>query len=349
MFWWTTIIVSSIGDGWPVSTDVIGRAWSTTFSALSQTESLALKSGVESHIADPQALHCLENPFSPFHAPTPQTKASFETKTSAINLAPSPHGCYDIQQIKDDSLWLSKETNIDEVAALRITVLEWQSRPAFKLLREDLGDTAKVAGNASSQVAFAASQSSLLASSSFVGRNATTNFDAVNARRERLLEVYLSERRSILKTCEHIVFAALCDPTSPESKGKNTHQSGWIVKLGQDILSAWNIYGNVRDTRKNFFIVAIEAIELRLQSLESGCGWLQDEGSRDKLEMAFARNQILEMIHTMQIILMLLESSTKISRSDVCLRWFRLMASFGFFEDLQPVCLYRYSIVMSYS
>lgn len=316
---------------------------------MSQPGRLALKSGIEPHIADPQALHCLEHPFSPFHAPTPQTKASFDTKTSAINLTPSPHGRYDIQQIKDDSLWLSKETNMDEVAALRITVLEWQSRPAFKLLREDLGDTAKIAGNASSQVAFAASQSSLLARSLLVGRNATTIFDTVDARRERLLEVYLSERRFILKTCEHLVFAALCDPTSPEVKGKLTDQPGWIVKLGHDILLAWNIHGNVRDTRKNFFVGAIEAIDLRLQSLEHGCGWLKNEGSRDELEMAFARNQVLEMIHTMQIMLMLLESSTRVSRSDACLKWFRLMTTFGFLEDLQLVCSYCYSVVTSYN
>jgi len=316
---------------------------------LSQSENSALKSGIEPHIADPQALHCLINPFSPFVAPTPQTKASFETKTSAINLAPSPHGRYEIQQIKDDSLWLSKETNIDEVAALRITVLEWQSRPAFKLLREDLGDTAQVAGNASSQVAFAASQSSLLARSSFVGRNATPTFDTIDARRERLLEVYLSERRFIVKTCEHIVFAALCDPTSLDVKGKSTDQSGWIVKLGHDVLLAWNIHGNVRDTKKNFFIGAIEAIDLRLQSLEYSSGWLKDEGSRDGLEMAFARNQVLEMIHTMQIMLMLLESSTRVSRSDACLKWFRLMATFGFLEDLQPVCSYCYCVVKSHN
>jgi len=316
---------------------------------LSQPENSALNSGIESHIADPKALHCLIHPFSPFPTPTPQTKASFETKTSAINLAPSPQGRYNIQQIKDDSLWLSKETNIDEVAALRITVLEWQSRPEFKLLREDLGDTAKVAGNASSQVAFAASQSSLLARSSFVGRDATATFDTVDARRERLLEVYLSERRFIVKTCEHIVFAALCDPTSHDVNGKSTEKSGWRAKLGHDILLAWNIHGNVRDTKRNFFICAIEAIDIRLQSLEHGSGWLKDEGSRDELEMAFARNQVLEMIHTMQIMLMLLESSTRVPRSDACLKWFRLMATFGFFEDLQPVCSYCYSVVTSHN
>lgn len=283
-------------------------------------------------------MHCLVNPFSPFPAPTPQTKASFETKTSAINVVPSPQGRYDIQQIKDDSLWLSRETNVDEVAALRIAVLEWQSRPALKLLREDLGDTAKVAGNASSQVAFAASHSSLLARSSFVGRDATPTFDTADARRQRLLEVYLSERRFIVKTCEHIVFAALCESTSQDANGKSTDNSGWVAKLGHDILSAWNIHGNVRDTKKNFFIGAVEAIDTRLKSLEYGSGWPRDEDSHQELEMAFARNQILEMIHTMQIMLMLLESSTKISRSDACLKWFRLMATFGFFEDFQPVC-----------
>ena len=308
---------------------------------MSQPDKSASDSGLKYHLTDVQALRSLTHPFSPFSAPTPQTRASFETKTSAINVSPSPQGRYDIKQIQDDSLWLSEETKIDETAALRIAVLEWQSRPALRLLRAELDDAVanvkNAIGGVSSQVSIAASQSACFTRSSLLGKDTTASFDRPDARRQRLLELYLSERRFVVKTCEHIVFVALCESTSQDAKGKSADRSGWIAKLGHDILSTWNIHGNVRDTSKNFFIDAIEAISTRIQVLESGSGWFKDEGSQEELEMNFARNQVLEIIHAMQIMLVLLESSRKISRSDVCLGWFRFMATCGFFESFQPV------------
>lgn len=220
---------------------------------------------------------------------------------------------------------------------MRLTVLEWQSRPAEKLLREDAAASARANGVRGAALPFAASKSVNLTNSSFVSKYELSSFDKPASRRQRLLELYLSERRFITKTCEHIIFAALCESTAQDAKGKSARRTDWITRLGEEILSSWNIQGNVRDTDKNFYTGAIEAFNVRMQNLESGSAWLKDEDNQEELETSFARAQVLETIHIMQIILVLLESSSSLSRSDVCLGWFKLMAMFGFFENFQPV------------
>ena len=301
---------------------------------------MASSDSLEFYLSDSQALRSLINPFSPFPPPTPQSKASFETKTSAIIVSPSPQARYDITQIKDDSLWLSKETSIDEVAALRIAVLEWQSRPADRLLRCDLSDALlKSAGGTSSQISFRVSQTSALTLPSFVDKDTNVSSDTPSARRRRLLLLYLSERRYIVKTCEHVIFTALCESTSHVSKEKPLGVPGWIGKIGHDILSAWDIHGKVRHTDKNFFVATVEAITTRIKALESGSRWSYDERFQEELELAFVRNQTLEIIHAMQLMFILLATSNKLPRSDAALSWFRLMATFGFLEGFQLVSL----------
>ena len=210
----------------------------------------------------------------------------------------------------------------------------------MRLLKDNLDDAvagAKPAGSASFHISLAASQSSSLNRPPFLGKDTLASFDTPSARHQRLLELYLSERRYIIKTCEHIVFTALYESTSKNTNDGTEGRSGWIAALGHDILSTWNIHGYVRDTRKNFLVSTIEAINTRIKALESGSGWSSDEGVPEELELAFARNQILEIIHAMQILLILLESSQNLPRSDACLGWFRLMATHGFFEGFQPV------------
>ena len=252
-------------------------------------------------------------------------------------MTPAPQGRYDIKQIQGDALWLSKEINIDEVAALRIVVLEWQSRPGLKLLLGDPDEDATTAINESglfsTQFLASASQSSLLDSSFRHGRDVSEKLEQPYIRRQRLVELYLSELQYILKTSEFAIFTALCEITSPAGHGK----SGWLEGLGHDILSAWNIYGYARGSNENFLVTAVNALTTRVQALENGSGWFKDEGPREALETFFARNQILEMIHIMRIMLVLLESSTKVSRSDAVLAWFRFMASFSFFDSFEPV------------
>ena len=316
------------------------RSWKTTFTALSQLQGpIELADhALQEHLTSPHVFQLLSKPFAPFSAPTPQTKSSLETKTSAINVSPNPQGRYDIKQIQDDTKWLSKETNIDEIAALRIAVLEWQSRPASLLLQ---GNYAEIAPNV--KPALGGKLLDLNGSQSFrhtrgfpLRNQNTKSSDDAGARRIRLLEIYLTERRYIIKSCEHVVFVALCQLASQDGKLSSPLSSDWMGKLGSDIIAAWSLQEGVDGTNKDFFITSVEALQSRVLGLEQGSGWFKDD-FREELEQAWARNQLLEMIDILRIMLLLLESSADLTRSDAILAWFRFMEASGFFEIFEPV------------
>lgn len=256
-------------------------------------------------------------------------------------MTPSPQARYDIKQIQSDALWLSKETNIDEVAALRIVVLEWQSRPGLKL----------VLGNTDDDSATIKDDSGVFSRQALTGASASPAFDKApserldqpDVRRQRLLELYFSELQYILKTSEYTTFTALCEATSPAGKS----EIGWLEKLGNGILTEWNVHGHVAGSKENILVTAVQALGTRVQALENGSGWFKDESAQEELETSFARSQILEMIQIMRIMLVLLESSTKMSRSDVALAWFRFMANLSFFESFEPVSQKLYAPVRS--
>jgi len=315
----------------------VPRSWKTTYVALSQTEESLDNASLKRHLADPQTVSILVRCFSPFPVPTPQTKSSFETKTSAINVTPSSHPRFDIKEIKENTLWLSKVTNTDEVSALRIAVLEWQARPAVQLLQGN-GDeqiTSRNDGGGSGK--FGASLfdpgSSLLAKSAPRESETNSAFEEAGARHRRLLENYLSERRCILKCSEFITSTTLCKAGGPDGQGQE--RSSWLGDIGAEVLSAWDFDQLV--VRNQLVIDAVDALRSRYQSLAKGSEWFQEEGPQEDIELAWTRSQILEMIHVMQITLNLIETSPVLVKSPAILSWFRLMKESSFFESVQPV------------
>ena len=313
------------------------RSWKSTYTVLSQLKEAPNDSFLQKHLTNSHALQILSTPFAPFDGPTPQSKSSFETKTSAINVSPSPHGRYDIQQIQEDTLWLSKETQIDEVTALRIGILEWQSRPSSRLL---LGDPAENTARLNPSLAgnsLRLSQSLKLVGSSAWSNEKPTFSNDTEARRTRLLKLYLSERRYIIKTSEHVVIAALCQGASTGGKEKTLEATPWIEDLGNTILSIWNIQELSKNTKENFFVSAVGALQARIDNLEKGSGWFKGEEFREELELAWAESQLLETTSILRLMLILLESMTDLTRSDAFLAWFRFMGTFAFFETFEPV------------
>ena len=311
---------------------------------------------LKQHLSDAHTVALLTNPLAPFPSPTPQTKSSLETRTSAVNLLPV-YGHYDVKQIREDALWLSRETSIDEVSALRIVVLEWQTSPAVQLLRgfsdEETSTLQDVAGITSLQASFLAPKSSLLAGSGTLQERSMYRFNDTDPRHLRLLEIYLSERRYIFKVSEYLVYHALHADTPEEeahseiaSSGRSAEVSGWVVEIGKSILASWNPKETAKEKEvsrgsgKIFLIDAIAALESRLGSLERGSGLYKDEGTREEVEEAWSSNQILEMIHIMQIMIDLLSGSASFIRSDVVLAWFRFASRYGFMDQFELVsCL----------
>ena len=315
------------------------------FVGLSQLGDTPNNGPLKKHLTDHQTIDILARPFSPYSTPTPQTKLSFETKTSAINIPPSGHGQYDIRQIQEDTLWLSKKTNISELEALRIAVLEWQTWPAQRLLQGspydevfNLRSTVGVDGLAASLQGSV--QSRLVAQE----QDESSNFDSSQARRLRILKTYLSERRYIIKTSEYVVFGAIFEASlhlessfKSSLRGKLPKRTGWVEEIGNSILTTWNLNGVVQDSGKNFSVAAVDALDARVDNLINGSGWLQEDDFPEAIEAAWGENQIVEMIHIMQTILALLSAPIKLTRIDVLLAWFRFASKYGFFETFEIV------------
>ena len=227
-------------------------------------------------------------------------------------------------------------------------MLEWQTRPAQRLLLDspydDAADYRKTPSVNELAASFRRSTQTRPLSSD---QDALNTFDSTQARRDRLLSIYLSERRYILKTCEHLLSVAVFEAAQPgklaeqghgsKSKGKSPERperSDWVEEVGSDICTTWNVDGLMEDSGENFIVTAVNALQFRVDSTERGSGWFEQE-PRDTIEAAWARNQVLELIHIMQAMLTLLNSSTNVTRCDSLTAWFRFVAKYDF---LQQVC-----------
>ena len=193
-------------------------------------------------------------------------------------------------------------------------------------------------GGPQPQASFSGAASSLFGKSSWVGANAPAAFNDAGPRRRRLLEAYLAERRYLLKTSQYITFAASCKAQNGFSNNVTNQASSWLEEVGNAVISSWKSEGLAQGKSKNFVSAAVEALRSRIESLMRGSGWQSDESQQEEIELAWARNQILEMIHIMQILLVQLDSSlTRMITPDLILPWYRLMNECGFFDSLQLV------------
>ncbi|KAL8919292.1 MAG: hypothetical protein Q9208_006857 [Pyrenodesmia sp. 3 TL-2023] len=316
-------------------------SWKTTYAGLKQLESGTACESLEKHLTDSQTLELLKQSFSPPSPSTAQTKSSFETKTSAINVVPSARGRYDIKQIQDDSLWLSAEAKVDEVSALRIVILECQTRPAAQLqcgLATDAPPPGRSFNGSISQSAFSAART-LLRSRTSLAEPATLDYSqSLNARRDRLFDIYFAECRYRLETCKFLILTALCatgDGKTLSSRPDATIPE-WVESVGHDILTAWDMYGVARVTGKNIFLSGIEALRSRIKNLEEGCGWFRDRDQQEPIQAAWSEGQILGLLAVMETMLTMFGTLNSLSRSDVINSWFRLMSDYSFFEVFEP-------------
>lgn len=147
----------------------------------------------------------MKNPTKAFAAKLDSANADFETKTSAIHVTPSSNGKYDVKTLKEDAQWLAKNAKLNLLAALRIALIESQSRAAAHLggqlsLQDEL-NLRDAAGDNEAQ------SSSLAIANSVESTDADTlweKFQKEEPRRLRLFKTYLSERRFFTMAVSHL-------------------------------------------------------------------------------------------------------------------------------------------------
>ena len=310
-------------------------SWKVVFSAIQSTRQGATFAhpSVESFLSDPIVRELLAKPFDSSPA-TAQTKSTFETKTSAINVTPSSDARYDIKQVKEDALWLSVTAGFDEVSALRIVVQECQARTTAKLLgrfsETELASIRESAGDSkfSSPVTV-----SLLSRGAEVAE-IQADFETQDNRRHRILLLYLSERRYFLECLERMVHTYYLkrslDLAKEEGKGKAaTVADNWLERNGRELLTT-NI-----SAVEQFNLQCLKAIRNNVESIGNGSGWYN--GEVQELELESVRTHLTEATHTMELLFQLIYFDNEFPTSELVLGWFELLRDCGFFDQFNMV------------
>jgi len=274
-------------------------------------------------------------PFDAYPQPSPQTKATFETKTSAINVTPSSNSQYDIKEIKEDALWLSNTAKIDEVSALRVVVEECQSRTSALLLsrfsEEELLSIREAAGNSKYSSSLPVSYLALVAEPDAIQKT----FETQTSRRQRILRTYLSERRHLLKCAEQLLYVCRFETDAGQENGKGKGLEiapKWQVNCGRRLESKLSA-----DNGDPFVLRCIKAIATNVSNLHTGSGWSLKDVNNEEIEMEWIRNQFAEATHAMEFIWHVFQRVMAFPSSQVVLEWYRLQQSCGFFSNFETV------------
>ncbi|KMQ81421.1 pom34-binding nucleoporin component, partial [Lasius niger] len=89
---------------------------------------------VASFLADEYVHTLLKAPATAFAPPDEATSKDFEAKTAVVNVSAALTDTCDAETIKKDAQWLSTNAKVNLVAALRIAVIEIQSRASRHLM-----------------------------------------------------------------------------------------------------------------------------------------------------------------------------------------------------------------------
>ncbi|KAL1969435.1 hypothetical protein VTN77DRAFT_8873 [Rasamsonia byssochlamydoides] len=331
-------------------------SWKRVFLYLCDPEKNADDAGsAQPFLWHPESIRLLSHSLAPFAPPSAKSKSEFESKTAAINVATSPQAPYNLDEIKSDALWLSQNAGIDEVTALRITVLEWQNRPNARLLARFSAEEATSLQDATSvdnfRVSLAGPQvMDILKKTTPGGADDSTDFSSEESRRLRLRHIYLSERSHILKTSRKLLSLSLRDKIPSDagrktvpSNGKETAREHSLRSLGETIFK-----NKTSGEESNRFLEdCIKAVQIRLTDFQSGGGWLSAAQSDAETEDTWRTTLIDEIVHIMQIIFLHLQSSDTIPTGGLLLSWLHLMADYRFLESLSIPCEDPLSLMLS--
>jgi nuclear pore complex protein Nup188 len=289
-------------------------------------------STIERFLSSPDILELLSHPFKAFPKPSSQSKSAFETKTSAINVTPSSSARYDIKEIKEDALWLSKEAAIDEVSALRVVVVEWQTRAFTQLLdpfsNEELAGIQDAAGQSQSSLPVA------LLSQGADSKALEEAFDSSDSRRLRILYIYLSESRHLLKCVDVLLQKSIAGQRSGSGKGKTRQpEIQNLAEIGQSLARS------TPAESQEFLLECIDGVEGNIQKIDSGSGWYKEDGEREDVELEWINSQITEATLRMEIIFQTIDIAEAIASSTTVLAWLKLTTSYNFFDGFATVRL----------
>ena len=260
--------------------------------------------------------------------PSSEAKAEFESRTAAINITPSPDAPYSIDEIKDDTLWLSQRLDLDEIECLRIALLEWQRRPVAQL-RDGLSETE------------AASLRDALGSEDYgLGRGDTIGvesladpaFQSQEQRRARLVDLCIQEQASMFR-----ISAVLTDTFV---QAELMVSSG--IKLHPDLSLAGRLKADVKGTlqssssQEGGLSICVDALRDCLEKFSKGPSWAGESFESAQLLDGWTCAMLNQIIALVELILLHLKTPGTHTEANHTLAWLRLMSDVKFFLNFEP-------------
>ncbi|KYK61415.1 hypothetical protein DCS_02557 [Drechmeria coniospora] len=309
-------------------------SWKHVSTALSdETAQRQICPAVVRFLSDDFVHILLKDPSAAFAPPSDASKRDFETKTAPINITSISTDKLDVKTIKDDTEWLSKNAKINLVAALRVAVVELESRPARHLMgplsSQDDTNLQDAAGLQNGQGTSFLSE--LGAGAALDSDEISADFDKPDVRRRRLFETYLSERRSFMMTMDYMysiklygrlpIFTSRLDELSPLYQLKGTPS-------------------RTRDETATLLPAYLKIVTSCMASIESGLGSLTEDSLLllDDIELDWLRSLLAEITHALSVVFQIVDSlGTEFPPSGSINQWFSLMDAYTFFDSIQPI------------
>lgn len=275
----------------------------------------------------------MNKPSELFEKPSAKTKSDFDARTAAINVTPAQDGKYDIKVIKEDALWLSKTVDINEVAALRVVVLEFQTRPqshlSSPLSTQDIINLQQAVGADGSQA------NSLLAS---VNAGDTLDVDKIwsdfntdESRRRRLMEIYLSERRFCLAFVDSALHMMLESSYNAELTGPKATLCLQLLETVFGGRDPTELRSPKREKLLSTYIALLPEYVARA-----------DDGPADVLasmglEFDWLRTTITEILHLLASIFQITDLVDVFLPANIVSAWFEFVQTYNFLDGLPGV------------
>ena len=319
------------------------RSWKRAFLYTCNPEDDVDDAGsLHAFLSHPESIRLLSNGLNPFPSPSTKSKSDFESKSSAIHSETTTQASYDWKEIKADALWLSGKAGIDEITALRIAVLEWQNRPAARLLtrfsEEEATSLQNAAGVDNLCTSLVGANFTEILSQKTGSESNVSELASEEGRRLRLRNLYISERSHAIKTSRKLLTLSLYNhcqdkPTLHRESGNDRRDS--LRTLGETIFSSK--FGG--EGWRQFLQDCINAVRSRLTALEGDGGWLGASESSEEVEDMWRTILVEEIVHILQMLFLQLQASLEIPSAGLLISWLQLMADYNFLESLQVVSL----------
>ncbi|KAL1655439.1 hypothetical protein SLS61_001903 [Didymella pomorum] len=273
--------------------------WDIAYRALCEPETASRSEALRDFLNAKENIEILSRPWKPFADPSQQEKSKFESKTAPISVTPAHSSNYNLNEIKEDGLWLSKEAQISEYAALQLVAQEWQSRPTVQLLSGLTEEEALSVQDAAGLANFGAS--TFVPNSSILQTplaSTSLQFDTQDQRRLRIIEIYHSTCAAILRISQLLISWGVAPQLRSQTIYGNDYHTvgaGWIEELGQTIATAQS------SGPATALDQCLQAVKKRCEALESGYSWTVAESIIEAASEKWVVAQTVELLHLLHL------------------------------------------------